>query len=136
VLALSSQLLLQELVAIMLATKALTLERVVHVESSQSSELRLSRSVIMLIALSHLILHALREHARHSAAAKAGANVRAHSTTATQASKVGRLHVSERVAQHTSTESVGQANVLATRSSKARLAGRPSRWTTELTKTS
>jgi hypothetical protein len=120
----------------MLATKALTLERVVHIETCQSSKLRLSRSVVVLIALSHLVLHTLREHARHSAAAEAGADVRAHSATTTQASEVGRLHVSERIAQHTSAERVGQANILATRSSKTRLAGRPSRWTTKLTKTS
>ena len=64
---------------------------------------------IVLIALSHLVLHTLREHARHSAAAEAGADVRAHSATTTQASEVGRLHVSERIAQHTSAERVGQA---------------------------
>ena len=106
-LALTGELILQELVAIVLTAKALSLERIIHIESSQSSELGLSRSVLMLVALSHLILHALREHARHSAAAEAGADVRAHSATATKASEVGRLHVSKRVAQHTSAESVG-----------------------------
>jgi hypothetical protein len=103
---LASHLLLQKLVAIMLTSKALPLEWVVHIESAQSSELCLSRSLLVLIALAHLILHALREHARHSAAAKAGADVRTHSATATQASEIGGLHVSERVAQHTSAECV------------------------------
>jgi hypothetical protein len=139
-LTLASQLLLQELksllVAIELATEALSLERVVYVEPSQSSELCLSRPIFVLVALSHLILHALGEHARHSAAAKTGADVRAHRVTATQTSKGRRLHISKRAVQHASAKSIRQTDGLATRSSEAGLAGRPSRWSTELSETS
>jgi hypothetical protein len=58
------------LVSVELATEALSLEGVVDVETAKSSELTLARPVLVF-SRPHLVLHALREHARHSAAAEA-----------------------------------------------------------------
>jgi hypothetical protein len=86
---LAGHLLLQEvkglLVSVQLTTEALSLEGVVDVKAAKSGELSLARPFLML-SRSHLILHALREHASHSAAAEAGSDVRAHSTAATKSS--------------------------------------------------
>jgi hypothetical protein len=58
----------------------------------------------------------------------------AHSTAATESGKTWRLHVCEGVAEHTASKA-RQVRVLATGSSEAWLAGRPSRRTTKLSKT-
>jgi hypothetical protein len=84
---LAGHLLLQKLegllVSVELATEALSLEGVVDVEAAKSGKLSLARSVLVF-SRPHLVLHALGEHARHSAAAKAGSDMGAHSTTASE----------------------------------------------------
>jgi hypothetical protein len=64
---LASHLLLQELhcllVAVELATEALSLEGIVDIETTKSGELSLAGPILEMVSWPHLVLHALGEHA-------------------------------------------------------------------------